>query len=161
MREETKRAQTVIEGHDHRTLGCQVFAVIPGEAAGAASEAATVNPDHDGTTIVRVIGACPDVRIKAIFASRRLTWRSSLHRRGRLSGRRRGATTATAWRRRGACNAWRSERISLSHAFPFRNRQRRTPPVFAKRRRRKGDAFEDAHVRLASADDACKQARVD
>src|SRR5262249_24123254 len=146
-----------IEGHDHRSFGGQIFAVIPGHSAGATSEPAAVNPDHDRATVIGIIGTRPDICIETVFAARRLTCRSRLRRWRGLSA----ATTAAASLSGSSCNARRSECVRLSYPFPFRHRLRRTPSVLAKRRRRKGDALEDAHARLARTDGACEQATFD
>src|SRR5438874_6402071 len=103
MREETKHAEPIVEGHDHGSLRRQVLTVVPGEAAGAAGETAAVDPDHHRTTVIGVAGAGPHVRVEAVFTAGGLA--------GRNSGRRRildwrGGRTSTAASRRsgGACD---------------------------------------------------------
>src|SRR5262245_55476495 len=91
MRKETECAEAIVESHDHGAFGSEVLAVVPGKSAGAAGEAAAVDPHHDGTSIVGVIRARPHIRIQAVFAARRLT------RWSRLCWRRRwSCATATA-----------------------------------------------------------------
>src|SRR6185436_18939456 len=72
VREEPERAEAVVDRDDDRTLGGEVLAVVPGEAAGAAGEAAAVDPQHHGPLVVR-IRAGPDIQIEAVFAASRLT----------------------------------------------------------------------------------------
>src|SRR5688500_9955050 len=93
MREEAERSETVVERHDHRALRREVLAVIPGQTARAAGEAAAVDPHHHGTAIVRAVRAGPDVEIEAVLGARRLAWRrgGSLRRGG-------GGTRCCSWR---------------------------------------------------------------
>src|SRR5262245_32157540 len=159
MCEEAKRAEAIVEGDDHRALGRQVLAVVPRKAAGAAGEAAAVDPDHHGTTVIDVVGARPNVCIETVFAAGRLTRRSSLWRRSRCrSGR---ASAATAARCGSSCDTRRAERICFAHAFPLRSRLRRPPSVLAKWRRCEGNALKYADARLACADRPCEKTRVD
>src|SRR5262245_5314166 len=111
MREETERAEPIVEGHDHGSFGREIFAVIPGETAGAPGEAAAIDPDHDRTAVIGVTGARPHVCIETIFAARRLTRRNSLRGRGCLGGGTATTTSATAAAalRGRTCNAGRSE----------------------------------------------------
>src|SRR3954466_11333460 len=119
MREETERSEAVVDGDDDRSLRGKVLAVIPGNAAGSAGEAAAVDPHHDGPLVVRRTGAGPDVEIETILAACRLA-------RGRSSGRGRragcGATrTATAAAGR-AGRARRAKGVGIAHAVPLGRR---------------------------------------
>src|SRR5215468_11749586 len=121
MREETERAETIVEGHDHRPLRRQVLAVIPRHAARTTGETATVNPDHHRTTVIGVLGTCPDVRVEAVFTAGGLARRGG----GRWSGSRTGsccASTAAARRSGRTCNTRGSKRVSFAHVVPLRNR---------------------------------------
>src|SRR5262245_53904942 len=147
MREESERAEPVIEGDDDGTFGGEVLAVIPGETARAAGEASTIDPHHHRTFVVGAGRTRPNVGVKAIFAARRFA-------RGRSGGRRlaRGRSAARIGTRR----ARRAERIGLSYAIPPRRRLRRPPPVLTERRGGERNALEDAHRRLGAAGGACE-----
>src|SRR5262249_52983431 len=139
VREETERSEAIVEGHDNGSFCSQVFAVIPGEAAGAAGKAAPVNPDHNRTTIVGIIGARPDVRIETVLAASRLPRRCSLCSGSRLSV----ATSSATSLRRCSCDAGRTKCVSFSYTFPLCSGLRRSPPVLTEGRRRERDPFED------------------
>src|SRR5262245_34390760 len=145
MREESERAEPVIEGDDDGTFGREVLAVIPGETAGAAGEASAIDPHHHRTLVVGAGRTRPNVGVKAIFAARRFA-------RGRSGGRRlAGGRSATSAARIGTRRARRAERIGLSYAIPPRRRLRRSPPVLTERRGGERNAPEDAHRRLGAA----------
>src|SRR6187402_139942 len=159
MREEAQRPEAVIHRDDDRSLGRQVLTVIPGETARSASEAATVDPHHHGTTIVRVARARPDVEIQTVFGARRLTrWWSRCCRCGcaRRSARCRSAAAASPTARR-TCGARSAERVRLPHALPLGDRLWRLPAVLTDWWRSERNPLEHAHARLAargSFDDA-------
>src|SRR5215468_7337091 len=101
MGEETKRAETIVEGHDHRPLSGQVLTVVPGHAARTAGETAAVDPDHHGPAVIGVAGAGPHVCIEAVFTARWLPLRGTCGGpgSGRWRGCRRGSTSPAAARR--------------------------------------------------------------
>src|SRR5437867_9921476 len=160
MREETKHAEAIVEGHDHGPLSRQVLTVVPGKAAGAAGETAAVDPDHHRTAVIGVVRAGPDVSVEAVFTAGGLARRSC---EGGAKRRTRGCrTSAAAARRSGRTgDTGGSERVRLAHSVPLRSRLWRAPPVVAERRRRERDPLEDAHARLTCAYRACNQARFD
>src|SRR5262245_15453074 len=90
MREEAKRAESIVEGDDHRTLGREVLTVIPGEATGTAGEAAAVNPHHHRPLVAGGVRARPHVEVETVLAARWLAWRSGWCR----------------WRRCRSCSTW-------------------------------------------------------
>src|SRR2546423_13948624 len=96
MREETKRAEPIVESHDHGTLGRQVLTIVPGEAAGTAGETAAVDPDHHGTAVIGVVGACPDVGVEAVFTAGRLARSCCSSGSRRRTRSRRGRPTPAA-----------------------------------------------------------------
>src|SRR5438128_6824005 len=113
MREETKRAEAIVEGYDHGPLSRQVLTVVPGKAAGAAGETATVDPDHHRTAVIGVVGAGPDVRVEAVFAAGGLARRSGGGRSRRRTLSWRSCRTAPAAPRRSGrtCDTGGSERV--------------------------------------------------
>src|SRR5205823_6046275 len=76
MREETKHAEAIVEGHNYGPLSRQVLTVVPGKAAGTAGETTAIDPDHHGTAVIGVIGAAPDISVEAVFTAGRLAWQS-------------------------------------------------------------------------------------
>jgi hypothetical protein len=127
VREEAESAEAIVQRDDDGAFLRQTLAVVTGLRARAAREAAAIDPDHDGSAIVRRIGRRPNVQIKAIFSGRR--W------------------CRAARPTRAALHAARAEFGGIANAVPAGGRLRRLPAVLADRRRRERDAFEEPDVR--------------
>jgi len=175
---EPELSEAIVHRDDDRALVRKIFTVIPGLAARAAGETATIDPHHHGAPGVCVRGIRPDVHRQAVFVGwwlprwgRRSGWRglrccrawgcalSSWGCGAAASGR--AGATATATGAGHVGDARRTERVRLAHTVPLRGRLRRLPAVLTDRRCRERNAFEDADVRMDGAGDALEQAGVD
>ena len=84
MREETERAEPVVDrNQDDAALG-EVDAVVHALVAPAERQPATVNPDHDRLIGVRTRGRRPDVEEEAILGKRRQGLAGQLCKAGTL-----------------------------------------------------------------------------
>jgi hypothetical protein len=67
MREESQRAEAVVDGDQHDAPAGKLFAVAVRHRTGAGGAAAAVDPDHDGESVIRACGRGPDVEVKAVL----------------------------------------------------------------------------------------------
>ena len=150
MREEAERAEAVVEGDDDRTLGGEVLAVIPGHAAGAAGEAAAVDPDHDRPLVAGALRAGPDIAYRQ--SSLRAGSRGGAARLAPARVRRHGAAASGTARR--PCTARRSSALRTpSHAPPAAVRA----TGFRRAAARQRNALEHVHRGLSSPGRARRQ----
>src|SRR5437879_13305516 len=66
--EEAEDAEAVVHGDDDYVAGGEELAVLTALGGAAASEAAAVDPDHDGEGAGFGVGGGPDVEGEAVFA---------------------------------------------------------------------------------------------
>ena len=135
--EVAQRAEAVVDRDQHDVAAPgEVLAVVDRRRAGAAGEAAAVDPDHHRARRVVDAGR-PDVEREAVFVDRLFpgaeqfdAGHEGLHRAG-------------------------AELVGLAHAVPGFGIARRAPAQLAQRRRGVGNAAEDGDVVfLASRDSA-------
>ena len=135
--EVAQRAEAVVDRDQHDVAAAgEVLAVVDRRRAGAAGEAAAVDPDHHRARRVVEAGR-PDVEREAVFVDGLLP----------------GAEQFDAGHECLHCAG--AEFVGLAHAVPRFGVARRAPAQLAQRRRGVGDAAEDDDVVfLASRDSA-------
>src|SRR4051812_14713305 len=67
MRVETEHAQAIVDADHYRAFFCQTLAAMRGSRASAASEPSAMEPHHHRPPLLRGLGRCPDIQVKAIF----------------------------------------------------------------------------------------------
>ncbi len=145
MRQETEKAQTIIDRDDHTAQPGERFAVVDRLGGGSDDEAAAMNPVENGELFGFVLGRRPDVDEQAIFAKGRVD------RHLRDAGKERGHLL----RARGA------KLEAVANALPRGHRLRRLPAKLADGRGGIGNSLVSMDILLVADRQPADGAAVD
>src|SRR5690349_21139340 len=112
MREESERADAIVEAHQHDAALGELSSVIDGDGRGTFVEPSAIEIGHDGPTVGGSACGGPDIYIEAIFAGHALLHEGLRPRQARMLN---------------ILYAGAAEMIGFAYAFPFRGGLRCAP----------------------------------